>query len=389
MNRLAARRLPVLLGAVLLAAPAHAWLRAPHEDAQLVERSELIAVARLKRGSIVCVPHPRKRDEGRSREYHATLALAKVLKGTCRETELPIIIHYGLTPVVGGREERDGFMINLSRGRKDYPKGIIEIVDTGSSVSGGGPLVKDAGEDNLWFLRRRSGRFGRKPGTGKLGIVEPEDLQPLELRDYFLAYLSADPERAVKEHIKTTPAIAERAQRFLDHCELQRILKLDSPKARLERLLPYYIKRAHWGLENEARRGIVACGTMAGPHLRKLFEDPKHRALRTDIILLWGEIRYDGCVPVLTDLLKAHDKFWAAQTLDKGWWNADVGTDLTRERRERYGEVYYGVVTLGRLGDGRAREAIELTRRRWEAINFSNPQIVEACTEALKAMREP
>ena len=51
----------------------------------------------------------------------------------------------------------------------------------GKSLMAAGNLVRNAGEDNLWFLRKRSGVYGWEPGTGAFGIVDPEDLQPLEL----------------------------------------------------------------------------------------------------------------------------------------------------------------------------------------------------------------
>jgi len=356
---------------LLLAGPACAWLRVPHEDAQVVERSELIVVGRLKRDSITRVPHARGPNEGRSWEHHADLIVAQVLKGAPQPGRIPIIIHYGLDPVVPGR--------------KDNPKGIIGIVDSGSSGVGG-PMVKDAAKDALWFLRRRSGRFGRKPGTGKFGIVDPEDLQPLELKDYFLAYLSPDPEAAVRKFLGKSPELDRRIGRFLDHLEVGRIIELPNTGDRIAKLLPFYLKRQRWALKSEARDGLVACGRAAGPPLRAVFDDPKHEALRTDIILIWGSIRYDGCVPLLTGLLEKHDAFWAAQKLEKGWWNTAVSSEVTRRRRQVYGEVYYGVCTLRKLGAARARAAIELTKRRWDAIGFSNPQIVEECTRALKEL---
>ena len=46
--------------------------------------------------------------------------------------------------------------------------------------------------------------------------------------------------------------------------------------------------------------------------------------------------------------------------------------------------VFDGVIALGRIGDPRAKEAIEMSRRRWQAIAFENPQIVEACDRALE-----
>ena len=109
------------------------------------------------------------------------------------------------------------------------------------------------------------------------------------------------------------------------------------------------------------------------------------------MIQLWGEVRWAGCVDLLIGRLKEDDQFWAQQTLEPGWWNHDVDSPLTQQRREVYGEVYSAVNTLSKIADPRAKEPIELTRRRWTSIQFENPQIVEACDAALKrfaAMRE-
>ena len=86
----------------------------------------------------------------------------------------------------------------------------------------------------------------------------------------------------------------------------------------------------------------------------------------------------------MIELLEEHDKFWEKEKLEKRWWNNAIDTDLTRERRQRYSEVYDSVNALHRMGVPAARKAIEQTRRRWEAINFENPQIVAACEAALK-----
>jgi len=194
--------------------PAFGWLRPTYEDAIVVERSELIVVAHIKDGSIKYVRHANKPGEGNSYEHHGILVITEVLKGKTDKKEIPVIIHYGLTPVVGGYVERDGFMINLRGWRKDYPKNIIEIMDTGNSATSLTPIVKDAREENLWFLRKKSGIYGRKPGTGNYGIVDPEDLRPASMKDYFKAYLSATPEKSVREYVAVHPEFADRAGLF-------------------------------------------------------------------------------------------------------------------------------------------------------------------------------
>jgi hypothetical protein len=381
------RKLTTLV-ALSLATTALAWLRVSYEDATIVERSELIVVGHLDVSSIEYVPHSVEPSGGRSWEHHAKLVITEVIKGTCEANEIPIIIHYGLTPLVGGYVKRDGFMIDRRFGRTDCPTNKVEIIDTGNSVIGHEPIVEVAGQDNLWFLRRRGGVYGREPSAGNLGIVDPEDLQPLKLREYFLCYLSDHPEQAVREYVAGHPELAGRAQRYFDHLDLQRILKTPDPGARFDGLLPYYLKGQTWDNKAEARIGIVSCGRVAGEKLLSLFRDPSHKDRRQDIILLWRDVNYTSAAPLLISLLEESDRFWAQQHLTKGWWNDNTDPQLAQKRKAIYGEVYYAVAALRGFQDPRAREAIELTKRRWETIGFENPQIVEECDAALKALSE-
>lgn len=80
----------------------YAWPRASYEDAVVIERSELIVVGHLKEGSIQYIPHDKAPTAGASWEHHATLVISEVMKGTSHDKEISIVIHYGLTPVVGG-----------------------------------------------------------------------------------------------------------------------------------------------------------------------------------------------------------------------------------------------------------------------------------------------
>lgn len=372
---------------VLCSNNAQAWLRFRYEDAIVVERSELTAVAHLKEGTIQYVPHG-KPQEGASWEFHAMLVITEVLKGKCSSAEIPIIIHYGLTPVVGGYVKRENLMINRRGGDKEYPKDIIEILDTGNSTWGLPPLVKDARQDNLWFLRKRSGTYGDKPGTGKYGIVDPEDLQPLEWKDYFLAYMADDPESAVKEYAEKNLGKAVRAKGYLDHLEVQRILKVKDTAERYDKLLPFFLHRMTWNRKCEAKEGIISCGKIAGERLREVFDNPERSECRDDIIRMWPDMGYREAVPLLIELLKKHDQFWAKQELQKGWWNKDVSSAQTCRRRDIYCEVYYSVCALRSFRDPRAKDALKMTRDRWKAIGFDNPDIVEECEAALRALRQ-
>ena len=302
------------------------------------------------------------------------LVITEVLKGKCSEKEIPIIIHYGLTPSEDGR------------GHRGKVKGLIEIIDTGRCSHMGMPLVKDAKKNNLWFLRKRSGTYGRKPGKGKYGIVDPEDLQPLEWKDYFRAYLADNPENAVREYARKQPGKAGRAKRYFDHLDIQRILKIKDPAKRYDKLLPFFLSRTSWNMKREARDGVIACGKIAGRRLKKIFDGPRRAISRSNIIMMWRDMRYVEVAPMLIDLLEKHDRYWATQKLKKGWWSNGTNPELTQQRHNIYGEVFYSVCALRAFGDPRARSIIEATRNRWKAKNFDNTQIVEECDAALRKL---
>lgn len=230
-------------GIVFANSTCYAWRRMGVEDAVLVERSECIVIGYLKANSIRYVPHKQEKNEGRSREHHAVLAVTEVLKGKLDEREIPIVIHYGLDPYIGGRCPKDGGKINIHAGQKDFPKDRIEILDTGNSGISLVPLVEDAGKDNIWFLQRRSGRYGRESKSGQFGIGYPEELQPLSMKAYFLACLSEEPEKAVKELLKKEPRLAKRIEDYLIYAEFRRVLCISDPNEKAVRLCRYISPR--------------------------------------------------------------------------------------------------------------------------------------------------
>jgi hypothetical protein len=214
--------------------------------------------------------------------------------------------------------------------------------------------------------------------------VDPEDLQSLSLKEYLICYLSPSPETAVRAEIQKQPEIAARAMPYLDQLEIDRILKEPDSAVRVERLMPYFLSRSGRREGNDAYKGIIAAGGVAGPYLRGVYDTTRDENLRDQIIRIWGKMRYSGCTDLLIKLLATEDEYWARQDLKPGWWNADSANGLTSNRRDEYGKVYSAVYALAEIGDARARPAIEKTRARWAAIHFDNPQIVEECDRALK-----
>lgn len=370
----------------LAALPAQAWMRPTYEDDEVVARSELIVVGGIKDGSIQFVLHPHDPNTGASWEYHATLRVARVLKGKCEEKEIPVILHYGLTPLVEGHASGPNFEVNL-KAPAGAPAGAVQIADT----AGFGvllPGIPDARADNLWFLRRLADGFGKSVPNADYGIADPQDLQPLELEDYFRCYLAADAEAAVRKQLARQPAVAARATRYLEYQHLRALARIADPAQRVERLLPYFRDRDDGRLANEARKAILETGNVAGPYLLAVYDSTRDPNLRDDVVRAWAQIRWPGCVDLLIHRLKEDDQFWAKQDLTPGWWNDNTNPILSNRRREVYSEVYSAVYALAQIGDPRAKEAVELTRNRWVAILFDNPQIIEECDRALKRYAE-
>jgi len=381
-HRLALPVLSLVFALLSMAPPASAWSRRPWEDAEVVGRADAIVVASVKEGSISFLP----RIDRIPRAHLLTLVITEVIKGTVDNKEVQIILHNGLTPVVGGVYERDGMGIYSGKNDADYPKDTIEIFDTASAAY---PLrTGDLRKDALWFLRAPAGiRGGGRPGDDHLGVRDPEDIQPLALKAHFLLYLSDDPEKAILAEQTMDPRVARANQRFLIHCEIQRILEVADPAERAQKLIPYFILGCHYNLKGEARDGLKGCGALVGPMLLAYFNNSRYTNARQQIIEMWVAVKYTDCVPILISILTRLDGFWAAQKLEGKWWERR-DSELGRERRKQYDEVRRAVWGLCQLDDPRAKDSLEMTKRRWESINFPNKDIVEMCERALKRMSQ-
>jgi len=175
-----------------LSATAGAWLRPAYSDATVAERSEIIVVGHLDWHSVTYVPHERPAGQGRSWEHHAVLIVTETLKGSVEDKQIPIVINYGLDPLVGGKSLRSDNRVGMVQAGAECPKDRVDIIDTGNSANRGQPVLANAQKDNVWCLRHLGGELGRKAGSGPLGIVDPEDVAGLKFKGLFKALLSND-----------------------------------------------------------------------------------------------------------------------------------------------------------------------------------------------------
>src|SRR4051812_24579118 len=116
---------------------ARAWIRAQYEDAQVVERSELIVVARIKPGSVEFVPNI----PNSNGSHRAVLIIEQVLKGKFDEKETVVLIGYGIKPYVGGKDLKSGEIVI-----KGKPSDQIALCDYSDS---GYQMVQNAQENNV------------------------------------------------------------------------------------------------------------------------------------------------------------------------------------------------------------------------------------------------
>lgn len=378
----------VLLAVALVAfasSIAFARLWVPAEDVDVVARAEAIVVARLDAGSIRYVPHAASGDEGRSWEHHATLVVAETLKGDLAPGRTDIVIHYGLDLLVDGRFERDGHFVDVTSLRDARPEGIVELFPS-DDVAGGPLLGRDLREDHVWFLRRApEGHLRGKASRDRLGVLDVQDVQPLALRDYFSAYLTQDPEPAVRAWLRAHPGEPAGALRFLEHCEIRRILREPDASRRVERLLPYFRLGRLWGHRDEVREAIEACGDSAGPYLVALLRsgEAEDRPRRWLVLEMLGRLRYARAYDSIAALVAAHDaafERWMEQT----WWSDAARRE--QASRELGSELCSAITALGELGDRRAAPLIRRVRERWSGQDGWGRSIRERCRDALRSL---
>jgi hypothetical protein len=152
------------------------WTRPYRPPQESFRRAEVIAIARVLPDTVCRYPLI-----GGARSYGVVLRVGEVLKGSVATSEIAAVLHYGLTPVVGGGPINDGCIAFDAGPRSEK---VIEIYDT---ADGGAfePFVLDAREDHLWCLGRH-GDYWAYQGypaaefVNQLGVTEPDEVISLE-----------------------------------------------------------------------------------------------------------------------------------------------------------------------------------------------------------------
>lgn len=154
-----------------------AFLRGHITDEEGVAQAQLIVIGHFKKGSLV------RSQEGQcATSASAVLIVSKVLKGPFAIEEIPIEIHYGLTPVTGGDTGKGHIGEHVKAGE-------VQIFDTGNSCWSDAPITGNLNQDQIWLLRvNPDGTTGGLPGS-KLKVWSPEEIQPVSKQDVLLSLI--------------------------------------------------------------------------------------------------------------------------------------------------------------------------------------------------------
>ena len=154
---------------------ANAWKRRHYSDREVIARAALVVVGRVDAASLELSPHADTAGGGPSWEHHCQLIVSAVLKGTNITQSLPISIHYGLEPIIGGFKSNQFGLWDIRGTETNYDADVVEIIDDGGSPTTLRRISGDVRTNHIWLLRSQT----RGSGSDRIGIHDPEDIQPL------------------------------------------------------------------------------------------------------------------------------------------------------------------------------------------------------------------
>ena len=318
-------------------------------DGELLDRSELILIGRLGGESVRKIMHR----SGYSFENHATLVIKSSL----------LIRH---TVDVRTKEDK----VRLEDNVTSSPRRAID----------------DARQNQIWFLRKLQCGDGQLDAPWMWGISHIQDVQHIDLTEYFEILLPPEPEPKVRDYLKSHPQLAARAVEYLESCEVKRILNEPDPATRYQKLLPYYLGAAHESTRSMAHRALIGGGPESGPYLMAALQRYQRDRHRPDIISIWGSTGYTGCADVLVRLLDENHReyLYLQDRLER----QGVPSVDPQDVRQLASEVRAAIRALIAIGDPRAEQLLAETCRRWAEIPSAQPEMLEMCLSATESIRQ-
>ena len=278
------------------------------------------------------------------------------------------------------------------------------------SLFGGGlhsQICDDIHKDHIFSFR--TGAPNGADGKPSLGISRPQDTGPADLKLFYAAFLTASPRDTMRKYLDGEHALARACHLYLDPDDIKEICKIEDTAQRAEKLLPYLLYKETYNprenddtvpnsetqptftdinnmRDNDARQQLILCGKGAGEKLVPIFLDPDYEEMRIEIMGMWRELDYKDATPLLVALLEKEDAWWSRQKVaGKEWWLPNP-PDNGRARSWSQVRIEYAVKTLVSLRDPRAKEALLLTKKRWQNMTEIDPPngLAFLCDKALK-----
>jgi len=366
--------LVVLLGSLVRMATAYSEIYAPPPE--VVQRSDVIVVAHVKGESFPVLEPDDKQSDNRP-DYSAVLEIKEVLKGQIAPGETPIAIRFNLHPTPW---QDSGEIILVGGGMHDA-------------------VSDDIRKDRIWFLRKGPPHDAK--GDLMLGISHPQDTDEVILKPFYAAFLTADPEKELRKHVKDKPEkLAKTCSDYLINAEIKRVVQNTTTREeRVDKLLPYLLyegprERAGQGppylymrnlRDNDARFQLTRIRRGVGKRLVPIFFDSRYAIMEFEIIELWEEVKYKEAVPYIAAVLEREGQnFEKLSLIDQTSW-LEHSPNFGEMKGCDRGLVEECLDAIGRLGDLRGREVVERTLKRWETVEAPDrwKRITGMCKEAL------
>ncbi len=316
-------------------------------DDKLVELSDCIVIGHAKNDSI----------------QQPLLVISEILKGTPSAREIPIIVPSWMAL------EKGSDWTALTRDANPDP-GIV-IAELGSMPH---PICGNILHDQIWFLRTDPKGYSDEKDGHVLRIWDPADVQPVDLKEYFGSFLTPHPEDTLKRLANGNSNAALRSQTFLNHSDIQEILKEPNVETRANLLLKYYLftddKKRPPDQGEAALQLWESCGQTGAALLLPYFKDPKYKAMQSDIMGLWANAQYHGGIPLLVEMLEKETRFWQNQTPDQRdlWVDVRPGHSPTNEQNFSRLRIEMILFVFRQVPDPRAKAEIEKVSPIWKQM---------------------
>jgi len=310
-----------------------AYLEAYAPPKELIDRSDFIVVGHVEGESFPQVENDQNKD------YRAVLVITESIKGNLPLGKTPIVIRSDLKPVT--------WQSNL----------IL--------VGGGmhGPVSGDIRQDRIWFLRL--GDPKERNGQSTVGISKGQDTDDLEMKPFYLAFMSADPLAILRKYTDGNTRLAQLSRDYVNSKDIERIAQIPDLNERVDKLLPYYLQgQDRRGL---ATRQIIATGAVGIKKLVPLYQNAKDDSVKIGIIGTLTQMGYRDADPLLASMLEKEDQFWARQYVrGNSWWWAEEPDPSSEQTRNTSKARMDAILTALRgTHDPHAIEVVDMVNKRW------------------------